>query len=129
MGLTHLNKPGSGLFPFIIGWLLALLSIVLLLGQARKATQNSDSGSQPSARQKNWSQVILTYVSLFIYTAAVEHLGFGVSSFLLMIVLFRFVGLKGWRYSLLMGASIVIPVIAVTKYVLKMQLPANVFGF
>ncbi len=130
MGLTYHNKPGSGLFPFLIGLLMAMVSGSVLVthifrvGLSADATARSDCSGQ-----KNRTRVTLVYALLIVYTLSLRYFGFATSSLLLMIVLLRCVGLKSWMYSIGMSVCVVIPITAVAVYVLKIQLPVGMFGY
>lgn len=93
LGIGSLNDPGSGLMPFLLGSLLILCSLAILVYDLRAAKYGSkiDSGA--------WSEIDLWKIgvivgALFIYGMLLEKVGFSTTSFFLLLVLFKFAGLR-----------------------------------
>lgn len=88
-------QPGPGFLPLILGLLLIFLSIVLL-GQARKASQGV--GRPPITFQPGgWKRVFFTAVILILAGFLFERMGYILTVFLLMICLMWRVGGLHWK--------------------------------
>ena len=101
LGLGKFNNPGLGLMPFLLGIVFGLVAfwrfILTLLGQA-----DSDKKLQEE-KEKNVDQgkavyrkVILVLIGLFAYAFLLESLGFLLTTFFTMTLLFRSAGFKRW---------------------------------
>ena len=122
MGLTQFNKPGPGLFPFLIGTLLTLLSIPLLLKWNSKPVGSSASAETV---QRYWFREALVYVSLALYAASLPYLGFALSSLLLVFFLLRVVAAQSLFYSAAISACLVLPLLILFDLALKVGLPKS----
>ena len=96
MPFGKLSAPQAGFFPLLIAIILAVLSIILFKqaintkGEKQASTQSGSAwGGRP---------LLLTIVSLFAFTIFFEHLGYLISTFLLMIFLLRVIGAVKWRW-------------------------------
>jgi len=92
LGVGELRKPGSGLFPLLIGMFLLIVSFLLFL-QTRSHTTTDKEGTE-KVRYRN---IFLCISSLYAYVLVVEWLGFIVSTFFLILFLLKAIEHKGWR--------------------------------
>lgn len=120
----HPSRPSPGFFPFIASAGIAILGAALLLHglQNRRRPQPDSKGS--------WSwQAAACLVALAVYAHFMEALGFALSTFLLMAVLFGVAGLLPWYRAALAGAGTATVASVVFGILLKMTLPVGPFGF
>ncbi|HSR11379.1 MAG TPA: tripartite tricarboxylate transporter TctB family protein [Thermodesulfobacteriota bacterium] len=125
--MGRISKPGPGFLPFYVGIILALLSAVLWVDAAtRKA---SAAPARFLSGEGKWQYVILAGAALLAYTAAMETLGFRISTFILLVFLFRVVGRQKWW--VVLAGSILVTSAAhlLFKVSLKVQLPAGLLRF
>ena len=87
--LDTLATPGPGIFPLAAGLALLALAVWLLVSAARSAPDPSGGGGRPRA------PLIMAAV-LVLYAAALPVLGFLLTSFALVIVAARLMGLDDW---------------------------------
>ena len=120
MGLTQFNKPGSGLFPFIIGALLVLLAVPTL---AKRKLLRAEAPVERAARA--WRHEGSIYFGLAAYAALLTLIGFAPSSTLLVLLLLRFVGERSWLFCVSMSICIVAPLFIVFDVLLKLNLPKS----
>jgi putative tricarboxylic transport membrane protein len=106
LGLGKLRSPGPGLMPFSIGGLLLLISLCLLMVDLFKK----------SAEDKP---------SLILYGLLLERLGFPVTTFLLLLFLFRIMGVR-WLTALVASALTVLITYGSFTY-LGVRLPSGIF--
>jgi len=87
--LDTLATPGPGIFPLAAGLALLALAVWLLVSAARSGPDPSGGGGRPRA------PLIMAAV-LVLYAAALPVLGFLLTSFALVIVAARLMGLDDW---------------------------------
>ena len=88
--LDTLATPGPGVVPLAAGVVLLALAIWQLLAAPRSAPEPADGGAERRA------PLIMAAV-LALYAAALPVLGFLLTSFALVFVAARLMGLDGWR--------------------------------
>jgi putative tricarboxylic transport membrane protein len=102
IGVGTLVRPGPGLLSFGAGAVMGLLALAFLIGTFLKGK----TSSEPSGEAESGSHtatVVAVCLSLFVYTIAVNWLGFVLSTLLFVIFLFRIVETESWGRSLLKG--------------------------
>ncbi len=103
MPLGTFRSAGTGLFPFLLGILLMVLSLLHLGNiyyQERKKTEKKESSSHPVAPPK---QLILFFGMMVLATLFLKVLGYPLVAFLLMVSLLRTLGMKRWTLNLLIS--------------------------
>jgi putative tricarboxylic transport membrane protein len=120
------RDPGPGFLPLGAGLCLGILSAIdYFQTRFRKG-----KGIQESWYSKErWKSILLILLALLGYSIFLDSLGFLVTTFFLLILLFRFVKPQPWR--VVIGGSLLA---SVSSYVvfeiwLKTQLPRGVLGF
>jgi putative tricarboxylic transport membrane protein len=102
IGVGTLVRPGPGLLSFGAGAVMGLLALACLIGTFLKG----GAGNEPSGDADSGSHtatVAAICLSLFVYTIAVNWLGFVLSTLMFVIFLFRIVETESWWRSLLKG--------------------------
>jgi len=125
--LGSIRDPGPGFRPLLVGGFLAGLSIICFL-QARGGPSGEPKGSWYSAER--WKNLVWILLALLVYAVILDFLGFLVSTFLLLVVLFRF-GMEPQRWVWAVGGSVIASVscYAVFELWLRTQLPKGILGF
>ena len=98
-GLGHLHKPGPGLAPLLMGALLLLLSFLNACFEFAARRSAKKSADKPSEEQgkTNLKKIGIVFISLFLYALLLNILGFIISTFLLLLVMFCSLGVKKIR--------------------------------
>ena len=101
LGIGKLNAPGSGLMPFLLGLLFSLLSLCALIRLIRHKDQNGITKQEKKrgSREIVYGKVALAVAALFAYALLLEPLGFILTTFLTMTLLFWSAGVKKWVIS------------------------------
>jgi len=100
LGLGSFGKPGAGLMPFGIGIVLFLCSgqiVVRSLIDIKKAGNREETGVWVEV---NFRKIALVLASLVVYLMLLERLGFLVTAFLMLLILFKVVGSQKWSLAL-----------------------------
>jgi putative tricarboxylic transport membrane protein len=125
-GLGSFREAGPGLLPFFSGFFLGVLSLIVLLKSILAKTGEIRRSWYPKER---WKTLVLVLAALSGFAISLDILGFLIDTFLLLFVLFKFVGLQRWIVAT--GGSLFV---AMVSYVifglwLKVQLPTGFWGF
>ena len=123
--MGNIRQPGPGFLPFWVGVILALLSAVLWFEASfRKPTAES---VRFLSGEGKWPYVIAAGIALLIYTFLLEPLGFIISTFLLLIFLFRVIGKQKWWVGVTGSILVTFFTHLIFKVALKVQLPRGLF--
>jgi len=99
MGLGTARNPGSGYIFFWIGIIMAGLSILVLVQAVRVGPKTGEMKALWSGIR--WPQLISVLLSLLLYGLLFNFLGFILSSFLLLLFLFKAVEPQKWSVAIL----------------------------
>ena len=120
------RDPGAGFLPLGSGLCLGILSMVNYL-QARFRKEDDVRGSWHSPDR--WKSLLVILAVLFGYSLFLDFLGFLVSTFIFLFLLFRLVEPQKWAVAV--GGSFLASIVSymVFEIWLKTQLPRGIFGF
>ena len=95
LGVGRIGSPGPGLFPFCLGVIFLLLSFIHLVGELfhRKKEVIMKPDEETS---EGVMRLILLVSSLFVYALFLEGLGYLITTFVVLIMLFKIAGNKSW---------------------------------
>jgi putative tricarboxylic transport membrane protein len=123
LGLGALNNPGPGLFAFIIGVGIAVLSASLIASDFRLPPALLNAATPKHSRA-----VIAVIAALAFYALALERIGFVVCTVLFLFSLFVVLGRKTWLVALSASVLITAGSYCVFVWALKINLPAGPLG-
>jgi len=123
LNLGALQRPDSGLFPFLIGMVIAILSTILLIqafkGEPRKERKQEDI---------SYRNILLTLTSLYTYALVFEWLGFIPSTFILVFFLLKVIERKGWAVTVLVALLASLCSYVLFDLWLQATLPRGIWG-
>lgn len=125
IGTVH--SPGSGFFPFWLGTILGAVSIVLLLKNI--LTKKEEGNIADLWRGTNWGRVILVPISLFVYAILLLKLGYLISTFGLMTLLFVIIERKRIWFDMVIALGVVLVSYLIFHVWLNVSLPKGLFYF
>ena len=128
IGIGQAGEPGPGFLPFSAGLLLSGLSIALL-SMAVRAGERGGLSFKLGQNIRKGQRIIMTLLSLVLYLASMNLLGFLLSTFLFMLAMIRFVGRQEWRTSLITAVLVSGTSYFLFNVFLEIQLPEGFFGF
>lgn len=127
MGVGNPELPGPGFVFYLAAILLCVLSITyLFLTVFSKSSKNE-------VQEKLWyglkfQKIIIILIGMFIYIFIFKYLGFSISTFLLMILLYRIVEPRKW-WAIILSALITVFVSHIIFVeLLKIPFPRGVIG-
>lgn len=114
-GLGSLREPGPGLWPFVVGVVIACLSAGLLV-VGRKLTDSE-------AFTKSSLQALIGAATFAALAYLMPVMGFEIPAFLLCVVWLRFLGGETWRSTIVIGFLTTAAFYALFLYGLRIPLP------
>jgi len=123
LGIGSLKNPNAGLFSLFTGVLLCGLSLLLIMESFTKREKSNQDSAYGWSKDTRWKNLLLTSLALVAYALVLTPLGFMVSTFLLMIFLYRAVEPQGWFASFLFAAVSTFGNWMVFEFWLQCQLP------
>jgi putative tricarboxylic transport membrane protein len=127
LGLGTLQAPGSGFLGFLAG-AFVLLTAVIVLAQS---FLGKDNRVKLSALWKDskWRRPATVTLLILAYVLVLERVGFLVTSFLFMLIMFKWVEKFPWPKAVLVTLAVVFCSYLLFHTLLKASLPQGVFGF
>lgn len=120
--------PGPGLMPFILGIGLTACSLFILIKTALPGSGKRKGPEQSIWMGVDFEKVILVVGCLLGYTFILKYVGFTLTTFLILTILFKAVGSQKWSYSLIASVSTAVVSYLVFIVILKVELPAGFLG-
>lgn len=104
LNLGSFRNPGPGLAPFLAGIALFLLSLFMVARSLRNKESRNDVKKEASPNEGYVMKIGITTGSILAYALVLEHLGYLISTPLLLILLFKIAGLQQWKAVLFASA-------------------------
>jgi putative tricarboxylic transport membrane protein len=126
--LGSLVNPGPGLMPFILGAGLTICSLFILIQTPLLKLRKKKGPRQSIWTDVDFKKIILVVGCLLGYTFMLEKVGFALTTFLILTILFKAVGSQKWPRVLIASISTVVISYLVFIVILKVELPAGFLG-
>ena len=125
MGIGKLSEPGPGLMPLGGGILLGILSLAdLILRNARGL-----KGEEIGFKGARWSRLFLIIIILFAFTILLPILGYLITTFLVMLLLYKVIEPQKWWVALLGAFLSTILTYLLFGVALKTLFPEGILSF
>jgi len=130
LGLGSFRQPGPGFIFFLTALFLIILTAIDL-GRTfiEKPKAHKDKKDEPIWLGVRWQKVLFVLVGLSIYIYVFNFLGFLLSTFLLMIFLFKAVEPTKWWISILTSLITILISYGIFQLWLKVPFPQGILGF
>ncbi|OGP62440.1 MAG: hypothetical protein A2169_07550 [Deltaproteobacteria bacterium RBG_13_47_9] len=126
--IGNLMRPGSGLLPLGLGILLILLSLIFLLGQAKKSFL--ENVKEPFfTKPGGWRKVAYAVLILILATFTFEKLGYLLTIFLLIVFLMLGAEFKSWKRIILAAFFTALGIYLVFVLLLEQPLPRGLLRY
>ncbi len=130
LNLGNFHNPGPGFLPFVSGATLGLFGSILTFSTILKRSgKEGELNGKVICVKRNWKTFFLILLTLFAYSFLLEYLGFAVTTFIFLSILFK---LKEPKRSVMPFVfSAVATILSVLIFVvwLKCQFPGGIFGY
>lgn len=128
MPIGTFRKSGTGMFPFILGIILMLLSGLFLLQHFLKKKHVMGEKESTTKKLVSSKQIILFFGTMVLATLFLNRLGYPITSFLLMLVLLKILGMKRWSFNILLSSGTAVVCYFLFVQWLKIPLPKGLIG-
>jgi hypothetical protein len=126
IGIGTVQNPGMGFVAFGASGILGILSLVLFL---QASLRKEDAPSKPLFAHTLWRRVLFVLLALTVYARVMPELGYLISTFLLMSLLFWVLERGRIGFVLLYSLLATIFTHLVFSKWLNCQFPQGLFGF
>jgi len=123
LGVGSVKAPGPGFGGFIASTLLLVLSLVILIKESATLTEEKGLG----LGWGNLSKQFIIMIALCGYAFFLETLGFLISGFILMWIMFLMDNPKKWHYHMLTAFIVINVSYLVLSKLLRVIFPAGLF--
>jgi putative tricarboxylic transport membrane protein len=126
LGIGALHDPGSGFILFWASMLLAICTCILFgISRVKKTEPMARLNAEHGANRRN---AIIVIAALIAYCLALPKVGYSISTFALMLVLFSLGRMRPWM--IIIGSLIAVLVsYYLFGHLLRTPLPRGVLGF
>lgn len=124
--LGTLRDPGSGFMFFWVGLIMIGLSIAVLVKAVRMKPDQKEGGLL--GREVRWAKILSVLAALALYAYVFSHLGFILSTVLLLLFLFKAVEPQKWSWAVLGAVISTLTAYGVFQLWLGTQLPRGFLG-
>jgi putative tricarboxylic transport membrane protein len=126
LGIGTLHNPGRGFITFGASGILGILSIILFL---RASLQKEKVKGEPLFARIMWQRIVFVLIVLALYSWVMPVLGYLISTFVLMTLLFWVLEKKKIGWVLVSSfLSTLVTYLVFSKW-LNCQFPNGLFGF
>ena len=128
LSIGSVSQPGPGFIFLLAATLLIVLAVVDLGATFLKKESAAREDEEAVWSGIRWQKVVLVLFGISIYICIFKPLGFFVSTFLLIIFLFKAVEPTKWWVAIVGGVVTMLIVYAIFKVWLKVPFPVGVLG-
>lgn len=127
--LGNLHKPGAGFLPFLSGTFIGLLGLILILLTFFKKGGDEEVPSKTSCLKENWGKFFVTLFVIVGYIVFFKTLGFILTTFLFLLLLFKLTDPRRWGIPLILSGGVVFLSYLLFSVWLKCPFPRGILNF
>jgi putative tricarboxylic transport membrane protein len=127
LGLGSTAEPGPGFLAGVAGAFVALMALIVFVQSLRSDPASRTRVSALWADVNGLRAVLVAGLTL-AFILVFEYAGFVISSFVLLMVIMRFIEGLPWKTAVLIPAGAILATWLLFNQVLKLALPVGVFG-
>jgi putative tricarboxylic transport membrane protein len=121
--LGDLHSPGPGLMPFLFGVALSLCSLPILIRSLGIIFGRTKQNEKIVWSGIEFKKLIIVVITLVIYSIFLETVGFLLTAFLILLILFKITESQKWLSVIVLSVITVISVYMLFVVILKVELP------
>jgi len=125
LDLGNFHSPGPGLMPFLLGVTFLLVSTYHFVRSFVKAGDRNGDEKIEFNKAKLW-KLSIVMGSLLVYLLFFETVGYLITTFFLLVILFRSAGSKKWSL-IVIGSALVVLITYFGFNSLGLRLPKGIF--
>jgi putative tricarboxylic transport membrane protein len=120
--IGSLQNPKPGFLVLWAGIILAGLSLLLFI----KTFRSTEAIRESPWKGVQWEKGLKIIIYLIIYVAVFKWLGFLISTFILLLLLFKSLEPQGWSVALLLSAVTTVLCLLIFGYFLELRFPQGI---
>ncbi len=128
LGLGSMGQPGSGFLTCVAGSFVAVMALIVFV-QSYRADPSGQKRLSALWQGLRWQRAIAIVLMVILFIQVFEILGFFICSFFLLFSIMKWLEGLSWKTSLLVPACTIVGTYLLFKIILKISLPAGIFGF
>jgi len=121
IGFGTLEKPGSGLFPFLVGLLICIQSLIVLFKQ-------KTGSNKPLFHKFEMKNLFLMGVTFALWIILMPYLGYLLTTFIVVFSFSKILRLEGWVKPLVLSIGTTALCYLLFDYLLYLDLPRGFLG-
>lgn len=130
LGFGSFRRPGHGFIFFLASLFLIILSAIDLGGTfIGKPKTNKGEKEEPLWLGVRWGKILLVLIGIVVYIYIFNFLGFLLSTFLLMVFLFKAVEPTKWWIVVVSSLTTILIAYVIFNLWLQVPFPTGVLGF
>lgn len=128
LGLGTFREPGPGLLAFLASIFICLMAMVVLVQSLvlKRGFLHKLSSLWEGA---SWRRPLAIGMILIFYICTLERVGFLVTSFIMLFIIFKLVEKLSWTRTIVISLSISLGTFFLFSKILKATLPQGIFVF
>jgi len=126
------HTPGPGFLPFITGAMLGIFGLILTFSSAFERLREGEAKDEKSLLKWDWKlflNPLLTVFILFSYVFLLDLLGFLLTTFVFLLLLFKLSAPEKWLSPLILSVSATILSYLIFSVWLQCQFPRGLIKF
>ena len=128
LSMGGIRNPGPGLFPFCLGFVMAVLSLIGAI-QSRRKYESEKGQTNDSQQPFRWWNIAVIIAAILAYALALEKLGFFICTFLFVGLLLKVVEPQPWKVAIVGGLIAAVSSVIVFNVLLQSRIPSGIFGY
>jgi putative tricarboxylic transport membrane protein len=125
--LGNPGNPGPGLMPFLLGILLSICSLPILIRSFLVIMRNAKQEEEGIWSGVEFKRLIFVVVSLLVYIILLQKIGFVLTTFLFLLILFKNIDSQKWHWALIASALTVFISFFLFIVLLKVEMPSGLW--
>ncbi len=126
LGVGGLHQPGAGFFSMVGGIMLFIFSTIIFIKSL--SVRSVVKGIKSQEEKESLMPAVYTVAGIIVYTIILEHVGFILSTFALVVLLLKLFENKKWWVDLITAGLVSSAFYFLFAVFLKSELPKGVFG-
>ncbi len=125
LGYGSMAQPGSGFLPFWCGLIVVLISAFIFLSEFLKKKPIHQEKKVPT-QEIDPSKPFIILGGMVMYCQFLEALGFILCTYLFLVLIFRFVWKRGWKFNFFTSLFILLAFYGTFQVLMEVRLPQGI---